>query len=424
MNRHALKTHKTFSSHIEKKVIIGGETDFCAERFGYIQGKNGISTAPMRKQATPLILIENVHMTYCMPTGVKALIAASDGKLYSWKYGSKNRHSTEGIISGIYPSVHSVIVDGAYYNAVVGGDKIAMATSGARAQIYSIPVQLGCSVMHCGRLFAVDLTDGYMLRWSGYSLTDWTEGVDGAGFVRLNPRLGKLLKLFVLGDKIVVLREGGITTITTLGDSRHMRADICDKHGLSDVYPDGSAICRGQLWIYTQKGMLVYDGSTLAEAPTDKIMKGYVLSQPKVIDDRYIYYSALKDERKSLFVYDTETGAGNPFCIGCHSPFFCGEVGYAFYGTSLSTLEPNQNDPDRVWVSEPFTYDENKPAVLKSLTIEGSGYFIVETDCDGRKLYAVGAGKYRYSESAKSFTFKVTGVGTITAMTAEWEVRG
>ena len=292
MNRHALKTHKTFNSRIEKKVIIGGETDFCAERFGYIKETNGISPAPMYKQTQTLIFIDNVHMTACLPTGVKAVFVATDGKLYTWKYLSTSRHTSEGTITENLPSVHSVIVNGEYYSAVVSGNKIALTSSTVKAQIYTISVQLASSVMHCGRLYGVDLTDRFMLRWSGFSITDWTEGVDGAGHVKLNPSLGKLLNLFVLNEKLVIVRANGITTITTLGDSRHMRADVCDKHGLPPVYPDSSVICRGQLWIYTQKGMFVYDGSTLSEAPFESIMSDYVLSNPCVADDRYISVSS------------------------------------------------------------------------------------------------------------------------------------
>ena len=363
-------------------------------------------------------------MTQCLPMGTKAVFAASDGKLYTWRYLSSGRHVSEGSITESYPSMYSVMHNGSFYSAVVSGNRIALAFPDNKALLYTIPVQLACSVMHCGRVFGVDMNDGLMLRWSGYSIHDWNEGVDGAGYVRLNPDLGKLLDLFVLNEKIVIVRAKGITTISTLGDSRHMRADVCDKHVLPTVYRDSSVICGGQLWIHTQKGMFVYDGSTVTEAPFEHIMSGYVLSHPRVVDDRYIYYSAVKDGVNCLFVYDTQTGAGSPFCKDAYCPFFCEGKGYAFRAKFLGALQDGLDDPDRVWISEPIVYDAQKPAVLKSLTVEGSGDFTIETNCDGRSLYAAGAGKYRYAESGQSFTFKVTGNGSVTSVTAEWEVRG
>lgn len=422
MYRHSLKTHKTFNSQTEKKVIIGGETDFCAERFGYIQRKNGITPAPAAVQTEKQIAAKDIITTLPMPTGTKVIFCMASGLAHSWNFET-GVATTETALTKTYPSIHSVVVDGEYYCAVVSGNKIAMFSSEKKATTMTIPVQLANSVMHCGRLFGVDATDGYLLRWSGYSLNDWTEGVDKAGYVRLNPSLGKLLNLFVLNEKIVIVREAGITTITTLGDSRHMRADICDKHALPDVYVNSSVICGGKLWIYTQKGMYVYDGSNLSQAPFDRIMSDYVLSHARVIWDRYICYTAAKGDNRCLFVYDTQTGIGNPFCKNCHSAFFGENRGLAFKDRYLCNLVEDTEDPDRVWVSVPFAYEKDKPAVLKSLTVEGSGDFTVEADCDGRKIYAVGSGKYRFSESAQSFTFKVTGEGSVTSMTAEWEVR-
>lgn len=423
MNKHALKAHEKFNSHVEKKVLIGGETDFCAERFGYIKEKNGITPALAYKSMPIPRVVDGVQFAACIATGGKAVFASTDTTLYYWLYDTKLRHASVGNITENYPSLHSTVIDGECYGVVVSGNKYALVNPKKQTQIFTIPVQLGSSVMHCGRLYGVDLNDGYLLRWSGYSLQDWDLGVDGPGYVTLDPGLGKMLNLFVLGEKIVIVRERGITTIATLGDSRHMRADVCDKHALPGVYADSSVICGGKLWIYTRKGMYVFDGSSVTAAPSDGVTEGYVLSHARVVDDRYVYYAAIKDGERCLLVYDTHTGVGNPFGKDCHCPFFCEGKGYAFIDKNLGSLEPDEDDDTRTWVSKPFKYDEERPAVLKSLTIEGSGNFNVETDCDGRKLYAVGAGKHRYAESGQSFTFKVTGNGSITSMTAEWEVR-
>ena len=423
MNKYALKTHKPFGSRIEKKVIIGGETDFCTRRFGYYQGENGLTPATVNKMVPALIFIDKIIMTYWMPACDKAVFATSDGKLYTWKYKTNERATQEGTLTENTPTAHSVIIDGEYYCAVVSGNKIGLVSDKKSAQILTIPVQLAHTVMFCGRLFGIDLTDGYMLRWSGYSLQDWTEGVDGAGYVRLNPGLGKLLNLFVLGDKIVIVRENGLTTVTTLGDSRHMRAYLCDKHDLRSVCVDGSVICGGKLWINTENGIYVYDGNTLTKAPFEDIMSKYVLSNPKSFGNKYIYYDAKNGGTECIMMYDTETGACTPCSMGCYCPFLCGNQMYAFANKILVTLESEMNDSNRIWLSRPFVFDEKEHAVLKSLTVEGSGNFTVEADFGGCKIRNTGAGIYRFSECGQSFTFKVTGLGTVTSMIAEWEVR-
>lgn len=424
MNRYALKAHRPFKSQVEKKVIIGGDTDFCAERFGYIQGIDGITPAPTYRQTTTEIALDNIYLTDCLPTGVKAFFAATDGKVYSWNYSTTAQPAVEFTLSSNYASVFSTIVSGNNYTGLVSGNKIGLISSTKGMMTYNISVYLADAVMHCGRLFGIDMSDGYMIRWSGlYTIANWSGGVDGAGYVKLNPSLGKGLNLFVLNEKIVVVREYGITTITVFGDTRHMRMDLCEKHRLPAVYSNSSAICRGKLWIFTKNGIYVYDGNTTAKAPFDRIMSDYYLMQPKVVDDRYIYYTAVIRGSKCIFMYDTETGACNPFAKGCFSPFFTESKSYAFKGRLLVALDSGYDDSDRVWISEPIIYGGNKRAVLKSLTVEGSGNFTVETDCDGRKIYASGAGRHRCAESGQKFTFKVTGTGAITSMTAEWEVR-
>lgn len=422
MNKYALKSHAKFKSRTEKRVIIGGDTDFCAERFGYRRGKNGISPAPAFRSVSPTISADSVLFSEYLPVGSRSFYVLGNGRLMSLNTAAKSPLTLEGTVTTKFPSVLHTIINNQYYNVIVSGNKLAFIKGTAKATVMTVSVTLKNSVLHCGRLFGIDDTDEYMLRWSGYALQNWTEGVDGAGYVRLKPRLGKLLNLFVLGEKIIIVREAGISVLSVLGDSRHMRLDVCDKYELPRVYVNSSAICRGQLWIFTQKGMRVFDGDSVSVAPVDDFAIGYVLNHAKVVDDRYIYYSATKGSDKCLFEYDVETGACTLFAGGCHSPYFVENNAYAFSGRILGNILPNIEDGNRRWVSKPVTFDEGKKAVLKSLTVEGSGNFTVETDCDGRKLYSAGAGRFRFAESGQSFIFRVTGNGSVTSLTAEWEV--
>lgn len=424
MFRHALKAHKTFTPKTEKTVLIGGETDFCAERYGFRREINGISPSLCYKKLSPPVSCNKVFFTEYMPLNGLVAFATGNSQIYAWNPADRGSVKYIGMLTADTPCCHVRVVDGVNCNVFISGNQIAAVTPDGAVKPIGMSVKLLSTVMHCGRIFGVDYTDRYMLRWSGYALNDWTEGADGAGYARLNPRLGKLLELFVLDEKIIIVRECGVTALSTLGDARHMRLDVCDKHVLSGIYGNSSVICGGKLWIYTKKGMYVFDGNAFTKAPFDEIMLDYTLEQPKVVDERYVYYSAMKGGVKYLFEYDTETGAGNPFARYCNSQFFTENGAFCFLGSSVGDLLPDMDDPDRFWISKPFTFGAGKTAVLKSLTVEGKGKITVETDCDGRKLYADGAGKFSYSECGRSFTFKVTGNGSVTGMTAEWEVRG
>lgn len=425
MYRRSLKTHKTFSSRTEKAVVIGGETDYCAERYAYKREINGITPLPYFKRFIPLVNCNNVTSTMYAPVCGRVFFSTSAGNLYGWNTVTKGAPITMGILTAeILPHIHYCVEETDNIYVAIAGNKISRIFPNSRIKMLTMGQYLKDTAIHCGRIFGIDSTNAYMLRWSGYAYDDWVQGVDGAGYVVLDSALGVLLNLFVFGDKIIVVREYGITVLTTLGDSRHSRIDICDRFSLPRVYPDSSAICGGQLWIYTRDGMYAFDGSSVTKKPFDEIMRDYYIDRPTVIEDTYIYYTATKDGVNYLFVYDTRTGACSPYAKTCFCPFFIEDEPYCFNGTYVQSLLYSLDDPERKWVSKPFTFPHGKPRTLKSLRLNCSGHITVEVDCDGRKLYLYAPGEYVYAESGQSFTFKVTGNGSVTGLTAEWEVRG
>ncbi len=422
MYRHGLKEHKTFKSETKKTTVIGGEINYCAERFGYDREMNGIKPSLVNKTLSPLVSCMNSIYAEYIPYNGLVSLTTSNKQLYLWDINNKTSMRYAALVYTEYPSAFDCVVDGVNYRTIVSGSFIVKINAEGKVSTINTLIKVIEGKLHCGRIFAIDDADRYMLRWSGYAFNEWKEGVDKAGYVRLDAGLGKMLNLFVFNEKIVIVREFGITVFSTLGDFRHMRFDVCDKYRLPPVYQHSSVIFGGQLWIYTQNGMYKFDGSTISKAPFEEIMLDYVLQKPKIVDDRYFYYSATKGDGKCLFVYDTVTGAGSPFAKNCHNFFTTPDGLYAFSGNYIAGLLPDQNDANRFWISKPFTFGAGKRAALRSLTIDGSGSFTVETDCDARKLYANGAGVYNYAECGHCFTFKVTGVGSITEMTAEWEV--
>ncbi len=324
MYKHSYKAHKPFKSKTEKAIVLGGETDFCAERFGYRREINGISPLPCYKKLSPSVSCTNVWQADFMPFNGLAMFATSSGSLYGWDPVAKGYTKYIGMLTANWPCKHACVIDGVYYWLYVSGSWMVKVNAEGKGAPVNIIYKFTSTVMHCGRLFGIDLSDRYMVRWSGYAINDFKNGIDNAGYVQLNPGLGKLLNLFVLNDKIVILRERGITTLTTLGDARHMRMDLCDKHELNGIYENSSVICGGQLYIYTDKGMYVYDGNTLEKAPFDEIMLGYFLKEPKVIKDKYPSFSfqrnpkfhffikSLSFDGTPLFSPNAYTGSGGP----------------------------------------------------------------------------------------------------------------
>ncbi len=423
MIKRFLKRHGGFSYDRAETVIIGGKGDYCAERFGYRQGTNGISPAMSFRPVTPSVKFNYVLFAEYLPLCGLSVFASKYGQLAEWNTADPATVKTVGILSVNYPYVHECIIDGENKYVITSGYYLRKVKIDGTVEAVSLPVKLMSAVLHCGRIFACDLTDRFMIRWSGYDVTDWTEAIDRAGNVRLNSRLGKVLNLFVVNEKIVIVREYGVTVMSTLGDFRHMRIEAGDSRRLPRVYGNSSAICGGKLWIYTGEGMFSFDGNGFSKEPFDGIMSDYIPDKPKVVNDRYIYYSATRGGVKCLFEYDTETGACTPFAKGCLCQFFGADGGYCFNDTVLCSLSEDYDDPDRIWVSKVIDLDTDKLKTLKSVSVESSGDLTVEVDCDGRKLHIDGLGVTDLCECGQKFTFTVTGRGAITRLTAEWEVR-
>ncbi|MDE7084287.1 MAG: hypothetical protein K2O81_03495 [Clostridia bacterium] len=422
MFKRANKRHGGFNTQTVETVILGGKTDYCAERFGYKRETNGILPALAITPVEPSIKFNYVVFAEYLPLCGLSIFTSRYGQFSEWKSGDTGV-KTVGVITHYYPVVHPTIIDGEKKYAVMSSNYLLTISQSGAAQPSQLYAKLYTSIMHCGRIFGCDLDDRYKIKWSGYGVNEWVEDPDGAGYVRLNMRLGKALNLFSMNEKVVVVREYGITVISTLGDFRHMRIASDDTLRLPPVYDNSSAICRGLLWIYTHGGMYVFDGKTISAAPFDETMSDYVLEKPKVADDRYIYYTATRGDGKCLFVYDTETGDCTPFANGCQCQFFTPDGAYCFNDTVLCSLSENIDDSDRKWISKPVDLGTGKTKTLKSLLVEGSGKPVVEIDCDGRVLQADGVGETKFSECGRSFIFKVTGNGAVTRLAAEWEVR-
>ncbi len=422
MIKRAVKRHGGFKTERLETEIIGGKTDFCAERFGYKRDKNGILPALSASAVSPVVRFGYASFAEYLPLSGLTLISSKYGQLVKWT-GGDSAVTTVGVIATYYPSVHCGIIDGETKYAVISSNYLIKVTLDGNVTSQELYARLYSSVSHCGRIFGCDVNDRYKIRWSGYAVNEWVEDPDKAGYVRLKTQLGKALNLFSFDEKVVIVREYGITLLSTLGDFRHMRISPCDTLRLPLVYDNSSAICRGQLWIYTHGGMYVFDGKTVTRAPFDELMTDYVLEKPKVFGDRYIYYTATRGTEKCIFVYDAETGECTPFAKDCFCQFFTPDGMYCFNGNLLCTLSEGLDDPDRKWVSKPFDLGTDRTKALKSLRVEGSGNPSVEIDCDGRKLHAYGLGETRLSECGRTFTFKVTGNCSVTRLVAEWEVR-
>lgn len=157
-----------------------------------------------------------------------------------------------------------------------------------------------------GRLFGADRVNAYLLRWSGDGgWNDWTEGLTGAGSVRLDPPGGEIVRVFNFNEELVVVRKTGITFITIGGNPETFK--VGKTVIIPPVYNAYSSIIVGNaLYIYTADGLYSYKGGKIAKEEglisADMTTCNYMNKDT----DRYLITSGVSAKlgRTVVYVYD------------------------------------------------------------------------------------------------------------------------
>lgn len=402
--------------------LLDKDDKYCAERYGYAQTDEGLEPSYVKQAHEPRVTLSSAYYSHELPAIGYTLIVNKTGQMYKWNKDEFVTPKGYGMVTSVYPYVAPCIVDGVNTYGVFSGTRVGIMKNGTQlAKTISRKI-IGATV-HCGRAFAVDYDNPYIIRWSGYDISDWTEGVEGGGYLKLTPGLGKAFSVSPVGEKLVILRERGISVMTALGDSRHFRMQSG-----ADVYVKGvadktAAVCGGKLWFYAADGVCCYDGESVKSIPVNFFGRSYIVEEARLRFGRYIYFQLNENGVRYLLEYDTVTGAYAFFGKGCTNPTFLDDGLHCFVGSVLTDLVRGGTDENRVWKSKVLNLGTKSVKTLKNLYVESDCAVEITIGCDGRQRSVSGAGKIYVRECGTDFTVSVNGSGKITRLAAEWEVR-
>lgn len=157
-----------------------------------------------------------------------------------------------------------------------------------------------------GRLFGADWSNAYILRWSGEGgWNDWTLGLTGSGYARLEPLGGEILRVFNFNQELVVLRKKGITFVTVGGNPETFK--VGKTVIIPPVYNAYSAIIvANTLYIYTDDGLYSYKDGKIAKE--DGLISADMTTCNYMNKDteRYLITSGVSAKlgRTAMYVYD------------------------------------------------------------------------------------------------------------------------
>lgn len=281
--------------------------------------------------------------------------------------------------------------------------------------------QFYTGVVHCGRFFARDYSDGFKLWWSASHALDWESGIYGSGYTYLPIEGGDILRLFSYDDRLIAVRERGITVMRAYGDPQNYKVDATANYLTVDgVVGRTCAESGGKIIFCTQSGIYAFDGSDI-DRLKDFADEG--LSAPQ--------FAAAFGDMYCLVCTEDDVGSGVMYCLDLSSgegwkttlapcALFAGpDALYAVTGTIIIKLVSGSGSLQLY--TQPVTFGARR-AFLREVNVVCDGDVTIRVSALGVSRTFIGSGVHRVDMYGTSFTFTVTAQGKLRVLTARAEV--
>lgn len=304
---------------------------------------------------------------------------------------------------------------------VVGENKCAKPVGDGRYMLADFDYGVKCGVIRHGRLFAVDKLNGFRLRWSGTGgAFDWTEGAEGAGFVDIEPKYGKILKLVVYKQRVVALCEFGVAYLSAYGIAENFKLSYMDG-AIGKIDGKSIAVAGNKIVFRAEGKFYAYDGikAEKLEFPLSddagetayaagKSENYYLAADSKFLNRRVVY--VIDIENLTSYIADV---AATVVCAGDTVACYTGESVYALeYGGEYSVI------------CRKTAFGARGRKFFKGVEYECDGEVRVEVKTGGKSRISAGvAGYCPVNCGGREFEMTVRSSGEIRRLTAVAEVQ-
>lgn len=283
------------------------------------------------------------------------------------------------------------------------------------------PVPVKCGVMRYGRLFGADRTDELLLRWSGEDgVQDWKESISGAGWAYMSADLGKILDVVDLNEKLVVVREHGITVLNALGVPENFK--FSGEYRTPAISPNTAKVLNGKVIFSTDDGFYRFDGNKAEKLDCPNYDGMQNVTQSAVAGGRY--YAALgyckQLEKTAIFIYDARFSCG--YFIDFAPQYLLGGNG-KFFGYLNAATHVSEKTSSFKYVSGEMDFGTSDRKVLKRVKVRGSVDKITVI-CDGKeRVFLSPKCELPTHICGRSFKIAVEGASKIEGIEAYAEVK-
>lgn len=301
------------------------------------------------------------------------------------------------------------------------GDGVYVKYRGNTFTVKQVNLHICGGVMKNGRLFGVDIDDAYTVRWSGADgAFDLTEGINGAGWIKLDAARGKVLNLINYGEKLVAVREFGLTVISAFGTPENFKIEATDT-GTEAVYKNTAAVAGGKLLFCAGSGIYAFDGNRISRLAISKQNRISNPSCAVALGERYFvcgFSNAL--ERRAVLAYDAYSETQYLIDSAAETLVASDKV-YCFSDGGAQTLEKGGSFN---YICGGLDFDATGRKVLTSLFIDCDGEAEVTVESDEKtRVFAADKGRLRVDMCGSTFKISVKAAEEIRTLKAYAEVK-
>ncbi len=301
---------------------------------------------------------------------------------------------------------------------VAGGGNCAYFGGGAGGLI-PFESNIYAGQMKNGRLFGADCDDNFTLRWSGAGgAFDWEEGIDGAGWVRLDGAGGRILNLLQAGEKLIIVRENCLDELDISGSPEKFRLESKNLR-VCGVAENSAAAAGGKIYFMAEGGLNVYNGSQISKAPDSVINLLLPPYYAVTTGKKYCVCGYLKAfERRVVAVYDTDNNCA--FTVDFPADLLV--AGGAVYAYAQGRVCVLASGGGFAYTAVADFGTQNKK-YLHSVEAEcGRGVEITVCSGDLRRTFCGAKGRIRTDMRGDKFEISIKADGEITRLKAVAEV--
>ena len=271
--------------------------------------------------------------------------------------------------------------NGFFANFVCGGLNLYHRGPSDR-KVYTFKHPVGGCVFKNGRFFGIDLDDRRKIRWSGTEkLTDWNEGLYGAGWLYTDETNGNVLKLLVYDSHLLAVCERGFTRISAYGAPENFKVVSSDlRTGL--INEKTVAIVGGKVIFYTSAGLFSYDG-TNAQRVECPLLNTFESLDFAVSYSGEYYACGFNKYLNRRCIICLDQSSGNGYLVDCPADALCVHNGvYAYTAKGVCKLEKSS-----LWqfASGEMYFKTGEKKALKLVEIYGDGAADIEVESENER---------------------------------------